>query len=276
MPEGHLIHHHARAHLADLRGPLDTRSPQGRFAEEARQLDGGQIEAIEAYGKHLFYHWRDGPIVHVHLGQQGLFLHHDPPTPPPRPQVRLRIAAAGRVVDLIAPARCELLPTRDRDRLVAGLGSDPLRTDADADDVQGRLAASGAAIGAVLLDQSVVAGVGNVLRAEVLNIARIHPSRRGNSLERACVHRLWATLVGVMEQAAEEGRILTARPPGARADIPEHEARFVYRQPRCRRCGTDVEQLTVAGRTAYACPTCQPLPTRGMPRQRDGSGSASG
>jgi NADPH-dependent 2,4-dienoyl-CoA reductase/sulfur reductase-like enzyme len=93
-------------------------------------------------------------------------------------------------------------------------------------------------IGAVLLDQSVVSGVGNVLRAEVLSVARIHPSTPANRLTRDALARLWEELVTLMRRSKELGRIRTI---DADAELPDADTRFVYKQERCRRCGTRVE-----------------------------------
>jgi len=259
MPEGHLLHRYAREHGAKLRGePLRVSSPQGRFAAEARSLDGRTLERAEAWGKHLFHHWDDGSIVHVHLGKSGVFLHSAPPARV-LPQARLRLEGSRLVATLIAPARCERLDAAGREDIVAGLGPDPLRTDADPDRVIDAIARSRAPIGAILLDQTVISGVGNVLRAEALSLCRIAPSRAGRDLSRERAEALWATLVELMRQAAEDGRILTVVPEGEdRASIAEGETRLVYRQARCRRCGAAVETRPIGGRTAYSCPRCQP------------------
>ena len=115
------------------------------------------------------------------------------------------------------------------------------------------------AVGAALLDQSVIAGVGNVLRAESLFRAGVHPARPAAALDRAEFDRVWAALVDLMRQSVDDSRIVSVDLPAAeRATVPEADARMVYKQATCRACGTPVESWTVEGRTAYACPTCQP------------------
>ena len=74
MPEGNTIHRLARIHNRDFAGRrVRARSPQGRFANEAKRLDGRRFRRAEAYGKHLFHHWSGGLVVHVHLGMAGWF-----------------------------------------------------------------------------------------------------------------------------------------------------------------------------------------------------------
>lgn len=258
MPEGHLLHRYAREHASALTGePLSVSSPQGRFAD-ARKLDGRILERVEAFGKHLFHVWDDDSIVHVHLGQRGVFLHFPPPFPPPFPQVRMRLSGSRLTADLIAPSRCERLDPEQASRIVDRLGPDPLRSDADPERAFATILTRDAPIGALLLDQSILAGVGNVLRAEVLFLCGIDPTRPGRTLSRADLDAIWSTLVDVMRAAAVDGRILTTVPPDAdRATVPERETRFVYRQERCRRCDAPVRTFTLGGRTAYSCPRCQ-------------------
>jgi endonuclease-8 len=143
----------------------------------------------------------------------------------------------------------------------AGLGPDPLRTDADPERVWNGVRSTDHAIGAALLDQGVVSGIGNVLRAELLNMVGVHPTTPGSSIDRATFDRLWRTTTDVMTTAVDEGRIITRRPGGvAPADLDEIQGRFVYRRDSCGRCGTPVEHLTIASRAINACPVCQPRP----------------
>ena len=256
MPEGHILHRLAR-NLGELTAtPLSVSSPQGRFGEAAR-LNGTCMQAVEAYGKHLFLHFEPG-AVHVHLGMQGKFLRLSPPSPP-RPQVRLRLATGAVAWDLIAPSRCELLTDAALDEVVGRLGPDPLRPDADPDRVWERLHRYPGPVGAALLDQSVLAGVGNVFRAEALFAAGISPARPAQQLDRRDFDTLWQTLRSMMQRAVEEGRIITAEPGngGDRKRLREDEGRHVYKQSRCRRCTTPVEVSSLGRRTSYACPRCQ-------------------
>lgn len=258
MPEGHLLHRYARQHQDALAGePLAVSSPQGKFPDAAR-LDGQVLERAEAYGKNLFHHWSDRSIVHVHLGQGGLFLHAAPPAPS-RPQSRLRLAGTRLVADLIAPSICARIDAAARASIVAKLGPDPLRDDADPQLAIDRMTSRAAPIGALLLDQSVLSGVGNVLRAEALFLCGISPRRAGASLSRAEARALYATLERLLRQAALDGRILVTVPDGSdRTTISEHETRFVYKQEHCRRCGAPITVATIGGRTSYTCPRCQP------------------
>jgi endonuclease-8 len=260
MPEGHTIHRAAREHRRLLAGDVvRASSPQGRFAHDAHEVDGRVLANVEPYGKHLFYTWDPARVVHVHLPLFGRFFALPADAPPPRGQVRLRLLGPRAGVDLIAPTICRLVDRVARDGVVARLGPDPLRADADPARVRRRIVDSDRGIGALLMDQSVVAGVGNVFRAEALFAAGIHPLRPGTSISPAEFRRLWTMLVDLMQRAVATGRILSIALPRSRH---AREGRWVYKQERCRRCDATVERHTIAGRTAYVCARCQPLAKR--------------
>jgi endonuclease-8 len=255
VPEGHTLHRLARD-LAELVGPaVSATSPQGRFPAE--KVDGRRLIRVEAYGKHLLVDVDSGDSVHVHLGMRGKWLRFAPVTGPGLPQVRLRLAAPEVAWDLIAPSTCELLPLTGRSALVAGLGPDPLRADGDPDEAYRRVTAHPGTIAAALLDQSRIAGVGNVFRAEVLHGMRMPPTRPARTVTPAEFAELWARLQAMMAQAVTDGRIITVE-AADRLAVPEAESRRVYKREHCYDCGTPIVTGTIDGRTTYACPRCQP------------------
>jgi endonuclease-8 len=242
---------------------VSVSSPQGRFADGAARLDERVLEGVEAYGKHLFYDFGASDLVHVHLGLFGMFLRHDPPPPPPRDTVRLRMSGLDATVDLIGATDCSLVDPEVRAAIVARLGPDPLRRDARPERAWAKLQRRKTPVGAALMDQSVIAGVGNVYRAEVLNVLGVHPMAPADSLTRAQFDELWSTLVGWMRHGVKDQVIITVDPKligKRRSRIQRREALWVYKQDRCRRCGTEVRRWDLAGRWAYACETCQPPP----------------
>ena len=262
MPEGHSLHR-----LADQLGELvghvvAATSPQGRF--DAAAVDGSTVVDAQAHGKHLLLALRTvqepGVSVHVHLGMRGKWLRFSPVTGPGLKQVRLRLATPHVAWDLIAPSTCELLDPDGVAALLAPLGPDPLRPEADPDEARRRLQAYPGTVGAALMDQTVLAGVGNVFRAEILHACRIAPGRPAAGVDDAEFAALWAGLQAMMRQAVTDGRIITVDVPAVadRQAVPEAESRRVYKRTACYDCGTPVVTTTVNGRTAYACPHCQP------------------
>ena len=255
MPEGHTLHRLARD-MAELTGQqVRASSPQGRFAAET--IDGEQVGAVEAYGKHLLIDGSAGVAVHVHLGMRGKWLRFSPVTGPGLPQVRLRLATSAVAWDLIAPSQCELLDPDGTRALIGKLGPDPLRPDADMTEARRRVVAFPGSIGAALLDQSVIAGVGNVFRAEALHACRIAPTRPAGRLTDEQFAELWAVLSVLMARAVDDGRIITVD-AADRLAVPEAESRRVYKRQSCYDCGTPITVLEIDGRTSYACPRCQP------------------
>lgn len=241
-------------------------SPQGRFADAAK-VDGRVLTRASAWGKHLFHHYAAGnggagPIVHVHLGLYGTFREHRTPMPEPRGQVRMRIVGAEYGTDLRGPTACELLDEAQVSAILDRLGPDPLRRDADPALAWTRIAKSRKAIGALLMDQSVLAGVGNVYRAELLFRHGINPYRAGRDVDRAEFDAAWADLVELMNVGVRRGRIIVIRPEddhGAPAYGPKRPRTYVYRRAGepCRLCATPIQAAEMEGRNLFWCPACQ-------------------
>ncbi len=263
MPEGHTIHRIARDHGRLLRGkPIQVTSPQGRFASDAARIDGATLERLEAYGKHLFYWWSTGDIGHVHLGLFGKFqIHSGTGAPAPRGAVRMRLATDDVTIDLAGPTLCSVESIEHRDAVVSRLGPDPLRRDADPNRAIERMARSNKAMGALLLDQAVMAGIGNVYRAEVLFAHGIHPERPGKHCSPAELDGVWQTATKMLRAGVKANRIVTVDRrdldlPRNRP-IPRAEATYVYKRDRCLKCGTAIGVVEVANRTCYYCPSDQ-------------------
>ena len=246
------------------------------MAAGAALIDGTVLKRVDAHGKHLFYRFgstspKRATTLHVHLGLFGKFTRFDAPPPPPRDTVRLRMRGIRWTIDLVGPTDCRILLPDEEADIHARLGPDPLRADADPDEVWKRLSRRRSTIGEALMDQKVMAGVGNVFRAESLFVHGIHPGRPASSISRTEFDALWATIVVMLRQGVKDRRILTVaddelasfgRP---RSQIRSKEAVYVYRQDRCRRCETAIDRWDLAGRWAYACPACQPAVGPGLP-----------
>jgi endonuclease-8 len=271
MPEGNTIHRLARQHTRDFGGRrVRASSPQGRFAREARRLDGRRFLRAEAYGKHLFHHWSGGLVVHVHLGMAGWFYRYRGTVPEPKPTVRLRLSAGKVTTDLIGPPACELFPEFARRALLSRLGTDPLRRDFDPGRAREALMRRPRrSIGDALLDQTVLAGPGNIYRAEALFLAGIHPLRESGSVDDAEWEKLWRALRDLMRRGVVQARIRTVfpgEPAHPRSGRRKDDAFYVYQEEVCRRCGTDIDEFPLSARRMFACPRCQPLRAPAAPR----------
>ncbi len=274
MPEGHTIHRLARDLRSTLRhGPVSATSPQGRFAAGAAALDGAALVRAEAWGKYLFCDFGTGEVLHVHLGLIGKFRRRPSPPPDPTGAVRLRLEGGRATWDLSGPTRCELVPPDEQERIVARLGADPLRRDADVDSARDKVARSSRPIGALVLDQSVIAGIGNVYRAEILFLCGIHPDRQARSLDDGEFAGLWERAVDLLRIGVRLGRIVTTDPDEIgrpRSRMTTDDRLYVYHREHCRRCGTSIATLVLGGRPIWFCPTCQPSPHGHQPRTGSG------
>lgn len=277
MPEGHTLRRLADDLGAAFAGrEVEVSSPQGRFAAEAALLDSTTLVAADSAGKHLFIEFEDERFVHVHLGLIGGFDVHAgvAEVPAPRGAVRLRLVAGGEqpsYADLRGATRCDLVSPARRDEVLAGLGPDPLRADADPERAWHRIRRSPRAIGDLLMDQAVLAGVGNVYRAEVLFRQRIHPLRPGHTLRVGQWRAIWDDLVALMPQGVVDNRIDTVRPEhtpeamGRPPRVDDHGGEvYVYRRTGmpCHVCGSPVRSSTLVGRNLFWCAKCQPAPRR--------------
>jgi endonuclease-8 len=267
MPEGHTLFRLARDQNQLFAGrPVHVTSPQGRFDAGAALLDGRVLDEVFSYGKHLFARF-GGDHLHVHLGLYGTYTTGTGTPPPAKGALRMRWEAdgadgAGVWTDLRGPTACEVLTTPEVDRILDRLGPDPLRPRADGALAHRRIAGSRTAVGALLMDQSVLAGVGNVYRAELLFRHAVSPFRPGRQVDAELWGRMWPDLVTLMKAGVRMGRIVTTR-PGDRSRrsgaVTREDAHYVYRRTGlpCRVCGTEVRTQVMVGRNLYWCPVCQ-------------------
>lgn len=283
VPEGHTVHRLAQAFNDQFAGKqVDASSPQGRFAEGAALLDGHVLIRAEAHGKQMFLLFSDDVWLRVHLGLYGMWRfagdglegigrrHRGPadqeaPFPPePKGAVRLRLLAGTHVADLSGPTACELLNPAEKSVAMVRLGEDPLRKDADPNAAFGKIHASRTAIALLLMRQDIVAGIGNIYRAELLFRARLEPHQPGRSLSQPAWGAMWEDLARLLKDGVKTGRIITtekrdrSRKTGTlRRDDMNYVAHRAGRP--CHICGNDVLAEMLGGRTLYWCATCQVL-----------------
>jgi endonuclease-8 len=268
MPEGHTLRRLANDLAAAFEGrPVRVSSPQGRFAADAALVDAQPVLGADSAGKHLFVEFPGERFIHVHLGLIGKFDVYPAPVGPPVGQVRLRLQNETAYADLRGAILCDLVGRERHDQLISALGPDPLRPDADPATAWARIGKSHRPIGDLLMDQKVLAGVGNVYRAEVLFRHRISPLRPGSTLRVGQFRAIWEDLVELMHEGVLTGRIDTVRPEhtpeamGRPPRVDDHGGEvYVYRrtgQP-CLVCGTKVRTKVLAGRNLFWCPRCQP------------------
>jgi endonuclease-8 len=264
LPEGHTIHRLARDFVTWFGPgqPLQVSSPQGRFADAAALLDGQPLSLTDAHGKHLFLGFPGQRWVHIHLGLYGKFTVGAVPAPPPRGALRLRLIGTETYADLRGPTTCELINPAQKAAIHARLGADPLRGDAHPEHSWQKLSRSRSTVAALIMDQTVVAGVGNVFRAEVLFRAGISPFRAGREVARGEWELLWADLVRLLRAGVRVNRIVTTRPEHRRRRTGRaggDDAFYVYRRTGgpCHVCRTPIRTQVLLARNLFWCPRCQ-------------------
>ncbi|MFI0786452.1 Fpg/Nei family DNA glycosylase [Streptomyces lydicus] len=287
MPEGHTIHRLALDHRSRFEGErVRVSSPQGKFAAGAALVDGQVMTTAEAHGKHLFLGFGPPPRtsdeppaptpsdrgdpqhwIHVHLGLFGKLGFGAGTAPPPTETVRLRLATPDAHADLRGPTTCALITDAEKQAIHDRLGPDPLRPGDDPGLAWQRISRSRTTIAALLLDQKVIAGVGNVYRAEVLFRHSVDPYLPGRELTRDLWDALWADLVFLMGEGVRHNRIDTVRPEhlpeamGRPPRVDDHGGEvYVYRRDRqgCHVCGAEIRTAGLAARNLFWCPGCQP------------------
>jgi endonuclease VIII len=262
MPEGNQIHLFAERHAEKFAGrKVHSDSPNGGFPD-AGLLDGRMLRSVEAVGKHLGYGFGRDLIVHVHLGMYGDFWEGKMPLPPEKGALRWRMWTKTDWMELRGATDCSIFDAMQWQALLERLGNDPLREDSDPKPAFDLIEKSKTAIGLLLMDQQVFAGIGNKFRAELLFRARMNPLRPGKDASRASLKSIWKDAKTLMRAAMEDLRIVTTRPkdrPHPRGVAQDDEVHYVYKRhgKSCFVCGATIERAEMGGRTVYWCPECQ-------------------
>ncbi len=186
---------------------------------------------------------------------------------PPEPvgQVRVRLLTDTVSADLRGPTACEVLDPAQVERIVAKLGPDPLIDAGQAaeDRFTAAVTKKATPIALLLMDQTVVAGIGNVYRAELLFRARQNPHTPGRLVPEEHVRHLWKDWAKLLRIGVETGQMMTMDdldPEAYRAAMANRDDRhWVYKRQGlpCRVCGTNIAVEEMGGRKLYWCPYCQ-------------------
>ncbi|MEK9685452.1 MAG: DNA-formamidopyrimidine glycosylase family protein [Rhodospirillaceae bacterium] len=255
MPEGHVIHRAANAQNKQLAGKeLEVSSPQNRFSEGAKILSQIRCLKVEAFGKHLFYHFENAHLLHIHLGLFGRIRTHKAPAHPPKGQVRVRLIAETMVVDINGPTICEIQNIEEFQKTTRRIGPDLLRKDSDPEKFISKAQNSKRTIAALLMDQSVIAGIGNIFRSEILWRNHIHPLKRGCNLEHGEIETLWNDSKMLLSLALKSGKIMTLLNS---TQTQTKERLNIYKKDVCPRCLGHVTAVVIENRNCYLCERCQ-------------------
>src|SRR5699024_361187 len=140
------------------------------------------------------------------------------------------------------------------------LGPDPFEKAYTLEYVQGKIRRTTRNIKATLLDQTIIAGLGNIYVDEVLFLSRIHPETRANELTEAEMKLIWENVREVLAKAVHKGGTTIRSYVDGQGEMGMFQQElYVYAQETkpCKHCGTEIEKLKVAGRGTHICPKCQ-------------------
>ena len=184
--------------------------------------------------------------------------------PDPIGQVRVRLLTETTCADLRGPTACEVLLPEEVQAVIANLGPDPLVDGARGEQrFVDAVRTKPTPIGLLLMDQSVVAGIGNVYRAELLFRARLDPHTPGRLVPEETARALWRDWATLLKRGVATGQMLTMDGLGkaqqAKAIANRDDRHWVYHRAGlpCRVCGTPIVVELAAGRKLYYCPTDQ-------------------
>jgi formamidopyrimidine-DNA glycosylase len=224
------------------------------------QVKGRAFAETSRYGKYLLVSLDDEETTMVvHFGMTGDLAYYKHDKDRPAYTKALFTFANGYHLAYIAPRKLgNLRLVKDVARFIAAkqLGPDALDPAFTQDQFIDLLAGRRGMIKSALMDQSLLAGIGNVYSDEILFQVRVHPRTPVHALDTACMKHIFDTMHDVLETAIECGADPDRFPDG-------------YITPRrhedgdCPACGGKLEEVDVAGRSAYFCPSCQSLPQDG-------------
>ena len=274
MPEGDTILRAAMRLHAALAGRTVTsfrsRLPVLALAARRHRVEGSVVDAVEARGKHLLMRFSNGAALHTHMGMTGSWHLYRPGSRWRQPEgmARVVLEADGVVAVCFVPRTAEIVTASGEAThpSLSRLGPDVLAPSrAAAAAVVSLRATGGDEIGAALLDQTALSGVGNIWKSESLFLAGVHPYDRVSDLDEATLTRVVRAAMREMHDSVRAG-------PG---EGGRGRSRVYRRSGRpCLRCGTVIEMRRQGPmrRSTYWCPRCQP-PAR-APRPGPGAPSS--
>ena len=234
-------------------------------------LPGSRCIDVGRRGKYLLLRLDRGRTLIIHLRMTGQLLVVGADTPPPRYRRAMLKMDDGKAIafcDQRKFGRITLVPSRSSlEQVLRRLGPEPEMVKNDRGDgfsasyLAARLSGRRAAVKAVLLDQRVLAGLGNIYVDEVLFAAGVHPATPSRLVDGTAVVRITEAVVAVLADAVANGGTTLADYRDANGVPGTHQSRLlVFRRHGhpCPRCGATIERSVVAQRGTHACPSCQP------------------
>jgi formamidopyrimidine-DNA glycosylase len=232
------------------------------LAELQRRIHGRRITAVNRRGKYLLFPLDDGQTLIIHLKMSGHLAVVSSQSPSDKYTHTIFALENGqelRFRDMRKFGKVYLV--EDVAEIVGGLGPEPLEDEFTVAVLQERLNGRQRALKPLLLDQSFIAGVGNIYADEALFYAGLHPERRAHRLTQAEIEALYAAVQKVLRLGIErEGASIDkyTKPDGSKGDMQNAVAVFRRTGQPCYQCETPIIRIVLGGRSTHFCPTCQP------------------
>jgi endonuclease VIII len=276
MPEGDTIFRTAQALHRHLAGRIVTRFesvyPALTRIDDDRPIAGRTVQGVTSRGKHILMTFSGDLVLHTHMRMNGSWHGYPPGAAWRLPARDMRVLVATKefvAVGFNVPV-AELLTAREltRHEALRELGPDLLDESFDAGAAMARARAQPAASPAadILLNQRVVAGIGNELKSEVLFVAGVYPFAPLSALADADLARMLGIGRDLLRANTNvRGRLAPSRGRRTRDSLGRDGALWVYGRggKPCRKCGTPIQakKTGIDARVTYWCPRCQPAPT---------------
>lgn len=225
---------------------LSASSPREDLTAVVEQIEGDRIDDVSCAGKHIFLRFARGPILHNHLLMRGRWRKLNGNLLFPPDGAWLSLYVGPHTVCNLNGQMLKSVTEEDVRKTIASLGPDAMITPYPADEIAQSIRTSGLPVSEALLDQSVVAGVGNTAKSEILYRARIHPSAMPLEIQDDRMAVLLDAIRSILRESYDYG------------------GRWIHRvylktgQP-CPGCATPVRsvRLKPSRRATYYCPSCQ-------------------
>lgn len=234
------------------------------LGEFVARLSGRTIVGVDRRGKYLLIVLDDDQVLAVHRRMSGNLIFTAPDERDPYARVVFTLDDGRRLVfsDPRKFGRIVLTTREELPTLFAALGPEPLEAEFTPEALARRLAGRDRALKTLLLDQAVIAGLGNIYADEALFRARLHPLRLASSLDAREIAALHRAIQETLRLGIEHGGTTFGRHRDVFNEAGRNvEYLNVYRRTGepCPRCGTPIARITVAQRGTHYCPVCQPI-----------------
>jgi formamidopyrimidine-DNA glycosylase len=240
----------------------DAKPVRKPSVEEFQQkLIGQKIDSLDRRGKYLIFQLSSSAALVIHLRMSGALL-FNPEQPDQYTRVIFYLDNGSQLIFADRRRLGALWLVENEQTIVGKLGPEPLTPGFTAETLTKRLQKHKAPIKAVLLDQAVIAGIGNMYADEALFAAKIHPLRKANSLSPQEIRNLHQAIRNVLQSAIDNkgASVNTYKRPDGQLGIAHSNFCVAHRGGKpCPICGTPIQRLAIRNRGSYFCPNCQKL-----------------